>query len=223
MGITAPLVITAALLSPVFMGHAYSPDGHAWHRHDSRVKAYHSDFAGRLERLRSYRQETASFPPKETTPTVQPTPTGAPVPTKTASNASFQEALAQSIHTLTNNERAKVGLPTLAWDGKLASIADAHSEDMAAKNYFSHTNLAGCSASCRLKDAGYFYSYMGENIAWISGRPLTDALASQFVILWMNSPGHKANILSKNFTSEGVGIAVIGTKVYATADFAKPR
>jgi uncharacterized protein YkwD len=133
-------------------------------------------------------------------------------------------ALANRIHVLTNEKRREAGVPALSADAKLASVAQAHSVDMAGRGFFSHQNPDGCSPSCRLKKAGYDYAVMGENIAWISGAPLdADTLAKKFVMNWMSSEGHRKNMLSPDFTHEGVGVYVKGGKVYASANFSKPQ
>jgi uncharacterized protein YkwD len=155
-------------------------------------------------------------------PTPIPAPAPAPLPAPTSTNfATTVEAL---VLQGTNMERVKNGLAPLSADVKLASIARAHSEDMLTNNYFSHTSIAGCTAGCRLNNAQYGWRSYGENIYWMSGYNLSAAdTASKIVSGWMNSPGHRANILSSTFTVSGVGIAIQGTKIYVTADYALPR
>lgn len=163
-----------------------------------------------------------------TTPTPTPIPTPAPTPTPTPQPApaptNFAASVEQFVVEGMNAERVKNGLAPLAVDTKLANIARAHSEDMLANNYFSHTNLNGCNAGCRLNNAGYAWMSYGENIYWMSGYNLsaTDT-ANKIVTGWMNSSGHRANILGSKFTKVGVGVAVQGSKVYTTADYALPR
>lgn len=90
---------------------------------------------------------------------------------------------------------------------------------MLTKNYFEHTNLSGCNAGCRLTNAGYVWKSYGENIHWMSGYKLSaQDSAKKIVNDWMNSPGHRANILG-SFTYAGVGIAVNGDKIYSTTDY----
>lgn len=125
---------------------------------------------------------------------------------------------------LVNIERAKNGLPTLSTDERLASIARAHSLDMLANNYFSHTNKSGCDPACRLRNAGYAWTNYGENIymEWGYGRTLPEYAAAA-VASWMKSAGHRANILGTRFTVGGVGVAKSGTRLYFTQLFALPR
>lgn len=95
---------------------------------------------------------------------------------------------------------------------------------MLAHDYFDHTNLSGCSFGCRIEKAGYRYTAIGENIYTMYGYELdAKSTAAKIVEGWMKSPGHRANILNAAFTSEGVGIAMRGTTMYATEDFGKPR
>ncbi len=89
---------------------------------------------------------------------------------------------------------------------------------MAAKNYFSHTGLDGRSPFDRMRDAGYSYSSAAENIA--AGQPTPAAVVNG----WMNSEGHRANILNCKLTQIGVGVARGGSYgIYWTQVFGTPR
>lgn len=128
------------------------------------------------------------------------------------------------IHNRINEERKKAGLPALILNTTLSDLARAHSKDMLLNNYFTHTDASGCSSSCRITNAGYLWSAAGENIYMMSGYTITIEKAVEMVVLgWMESPGHRANILSTAFTEEGIGIVFEGTKLYATQDFARPQ
>jgi len=100
---------------------------------------------------------------------------------------------------LTNQERAKAGCPALRVDGRLVAAARAHSADMAAKGYFSHTSPSGETFADRIKKAGY-PSPGAENIAM--GYPTAAAVMKG----WMNSSGHRANILNCGLKAIGVGV-----------------
>ncbi len=116
---------------------------------------------------------------------------------------------------LVNIERAKHNLAPLSWDSSLAEVAKAHSFDMAKNNYFSHTNLNGQSAFDRMKNAGINYSYAAENIA--AGQKTPESAMNS----WMNSEGHRNNILNKNVTRIGVGYVKGGSYGhYWTQNFA---
>ncbi len=106
----------------------------------------------------------------------------------------------QDIFRLTNEQRTKNGLPAFAWSERLASVARAHSQDMDARNFFAHTNPDGKDPFARMRSAGISFSTAGENIAG-------GANADIIVTNWMNSPGHRANILNPSFHTLGVGVS----------------
>jgi uncharacterized protein YkwD len=109
---------------------------------------------------------------------------------------------------LLNRERAAHGVRALRADGKLARAARGHARDMVAQRYFSHDSRNGASFSTRIKRSGWTRarrSYtMGENIGWGGGSLSTPRAMVQ---AWMNSSGHRANILSSSFDEIGIGIA----------------
>ena len=107
--------------------------------------------------------------------------------------------LIKQVVKLTNNERAKAGLQPLRLNNQLVDAAQDHSDDMARDDFFSHTGADGSSVSDRVRASGYQYSTTGENIA--AGQ----TTAAEVVRGWMNSPGHRANILNGNYTEIGVG------------------
>jgi uncharacterized YkwD family protein/spore coat assembly protein SafA len=110
-----------------------------------------------------------------------------------------QASIEQEVTKLVNVERTKVGLPALKSDWELARVAEYKSQDMRDKNYFSHTSPTYGSPFTMMKNFGITYKSAGENIA--KGQ----RTAAEVVQAWMNSEGHRTNILSKNFTHIGVG------------------
>jgi uncharacterized protein YkwD len=102
---------------------------------------------------------------------------------------------------LTNRERAGAGLPALAVDARLTVAAQAHSADMVARDFYSHTDPDGGKPWDRAAAAGATRRTVGENIACGQRSP------ADVVEGWMNSPGHRANILKADFTHIGVGLA----------------
>ncbi|MET9356656.1 CAP domain-containing protein [Streptomyces sp. NPDC006617] len=102
---------------------------------------------------------------------------------------------------LTNRERAGAGLPALAVDARLTAAAQAHSADMVARDFYSHTDPDGGEPWDRAAAAGARRRTVGENIACGQRSP------AEVVEGWMNSPGHRANILKAGFTHIGVGLA----------------
>ncbi|WP_226037251.1 CAP domain-containing protein [Aquibacillus saliphilus] len=105
---------------------------------------------------------------------------------------------------LTNEQRQQNGLSNLSADTELTNVAQKKSDDMAANNYFSHTSPTYGSPFDMLKEFGIDYTTAAENIA--SGQQS----AEEVVNGWMNSPGHKKNILNKDVTHIGVGHATNG-------------
>ncbi|MGH4051930.1 MAG: CAP domain-containing protein [Clostridium sp.] len=139
--------------------------------------------------------------PAKATP-VEATPTKAtPSKTTTAPTLSADNKLEKEVVTLVNQERSKQGLAPLKENVKLSNVARTKSEDMAKNNYFSHTSPTYGSPFDMMKQFGITYTAAGENIAM--GQPTAASVMNG----WMNSPGHRANILSKNFTEIGVGLA----------------
>jgi uncharacterized YkwD family protein len=109
------------------------------------------------------------------------------------------KAYEQQVVDLTNKERAKYGLPPLQVDLALSKVAREKSRDMAVNNYFSHTSPTYGSPFDMMKKFGISYTAAGENIAKGQRTP------QEVVTAWMNSEGHRANILNKNYTHIGVG------------------
>ena len=102
--------------------------------------------------------------------------------------------------SLMNAHRTSVGCDPLMWNPGVAAVAQAHSEDMVARAYFSHDNPDGESPFDRLQAAGISYRGAAENIAY--GYPTAGAVLEG----WLNSSGHRANIENCAFTHHGVGL-----------------
>jgi uncharacterized protein YkwD len=107
-----------------------------------------------------------------------------------------------------NAERARHDLAPLKLNRKLSKAARRHSRAMARKHFFSHTSPSGATFVDRIRRAGYLAGAsswsIGENIAYGSGRK---GAPRAIGTAWMNSPGHRANILSRSFRAIGIGIA----------------
>ncbi|MEW1825792.1 CAP domain-containing protein [Streptomyces sp. NPDC088196] len=108
---------------------------------------------------------------------------------------------ATEVVDLTNAERARAGLRALAVDPLLTAAAQAHSTDMVARAFYSHTSPDGSQPWDRAAAAGSRRRTIGENIA------CGQRSAAEVVEGWMNSPGHRANILKPDFTHIGIGFA----------------
>ncbi|MEU6707567.1 sigma-70 family RNA polymerase sigma factor [Streptomyces wuyuanensis] len=142
--------------------------------------------------------KTAKPKPKPSTakPKPKPTPTPeAPDPAPPLPSGDVEQVVA-----LVNAERAKAGCGPVRSNGKLETAARRHSQDMAARGYFDHTSPDGTDPGDRITAAGYRWSTYGENIARGQQSP------SSVMDSWMNSPGHRANILNCSFKELGVGI-----------------
>ncbi|WP_224285348.1 CAP domain-containing protein, partial [Streptomyces sp. LS1784] len=170
------------------------------------------------------------------TPTAVPTPTASaakatPGATRTApavpvsaertaaaapAGGGAAPSYAQKVVDLVNAERAKAGCGPVSAEPRLASAAQSHSDDMADRNFFDHASPEGYHADHRIEAAGYSWSTWGENIA--RGQKDPAAVMSS----WMNSPGHRANILNCSFKQLGVGVRTGTNGPWWTQVFAAP-
>ena len=144
--------------------------------------------------------------------TASSTTTTAP-PTTSGSGQSGDRALEQRVIDLTNAERQRHGCPPLANNDRLHAAALAHSVDMAEQRYFSHTSLDGSSLRDRIDRQGYSWRMIAENIAMGYRTP------ESVVDGWMNSAGHRANILNCDLAEIGVG----HDRTYWTQNFGSQR
>lgn len=115
------------------------------------------------------------------------------------------------IFDFTNGFRVARGLKALAYNADLSDVAREHSEDMAAKNYFSHTSQDGSTFDDRIRNAGITFSAAAENIAYGTNDPF------KMVHMWLLSEGHRKNMM-RNIDSLGVGGTLNGyyTQCFAT-------
>ncbi|MCM3663066.1 CAP domain-containing protein [Mesobacillus subterraneus] len=143
---------------------------------------------------------TAPTPEQEAAPAPAPTEEAAPAPEQKATPSGTElSAFESRVIDLTNEQRRKNGLQNLQPDTALSNVAQEKSNDMQAKNYFSHTSPTYGSPFDMMRDFGVTYQSAGENIA------MGQQSAEEVVNAWMNSEGHRKNILSPNFTHIGVG------------------
>jgi uncharacterized protein YkwD len=178
---------------------------------------------------------TSTAPPSATTTRKPPTATITTRPTSTRSTTPRASATTKSVSSdsggstsgggtmdaaslevlrLVNVERAKVGCGAVKGNSLLTKAAYLHSKDMAVNNYFSHDSQDGRTMVDRIKAQGYTKGTLGENIA--AGQRTAESVMNS----WMDSPGHKANILNCSYTELGVGHYVGGSYgQYWTQDF----
>jgi uncharacterized protein YkwD len=146
--------------------------------------------------------------------------------TPTAGNLDTVRAAIVCLH---NQIRARNGLPLLKGNTKLRRAAEGHSADMVQRGYFDHTSRSGATMVDRILAAGYVRAdqgwVLGENLEWGTGGLATPRGA---VDAWMNSPGHRANILKRGYRHMGIGIALGvptggGSGATITVDFGARR
>jgi len=155
-----------------------------------------------------------------------------------ASNTSAENIawLERRTFDLVNDERAAHNLTILKWNEDVTAVARAHSTDMATNAFFSHTGSDGSNVSTRLMaDGVYYWNSSGENILMESGVSyyLTnilgivkkieyntfEQLAQNATQGWLNSTGHRENILESKFDETGVGVYALNDSYYFTQDF----
>ena len=160
-----------------------------------------------------------------------PGPAPAPVPSPAvASTCGLPDFAANALARINQHRAAGANCRTrgsfapaaaLRWDNLLTRAADAHSRDMQANNFFSHTGSNGSSLSQRVDATGYAWSSVGENIA--AGYPGVTAAVDG----WMASDGHCANLMNPNFDEFGLacvsGDASNTYRTYWTMDLARSR
>ncbi|GLE10118.1 hypothetical protein PINS_up022113 [Pythium insidiosum] len=112
-----------------------------------------------------------------------------------------------------NEQRANYGLPQLCYNKKLNAAAQAHSEDQARSQRMTHTGSNGSSIGQRVSAQNFVWNNVGENVA-AGQRDVASVMDA-----WMNSPGHRANILNRDFTFFGMGYSTGGETPYWTQNF----
>ena len=140
-----------------------------------------------------------------------------PTPLPSAADAS-PDQYAEILFHLINRTRAEKGVRQLTLNPILSAAAQAHSQDMAVNDYFSHTGSDGSDPTSRLVDQGYRFTYNGENL-FAGGDPY---LA---MTMWMNSTVHRENMLYPMFSEFGIGIASNPNStygIYYTIEFGQP-
>ena len=133
-----------------------------------------------------------SSPPREAR---RESPPPTPVVRQESSNEEVRELV-----SLVQRYRRSRNLPELQWDARVAKVAQAHSEDMFRRGYFSHVNPDGQSPFDRLLFAGIRYRAAAENIA--QGQETPEEVFGS----WVNSPGHRRNLDNPAFTHQGIGL-----------------
>lgn len=150
------------------------------------------------------KQEQPQPEQPQASPTPEPKPQPKPETNNTTAGNTQLSAFQNQVAQLVNQERAKAGLQPLVVKMDLTKVAQIKAEDMATNKYFSHTSPTYGSPFDMMKKFGINYTRAGENIAM--GYTTPESVMEG----WMNSPGHKANILNPNFKEIGIGYAANG-------------
>jgi uncharacterized protein YkwD len=146
-----------------------------------------------------------------------PTQSTKTIPAKPPPEPTGLSAAEAAVFMIVNQERANAGCAPLTVDSRLTTAARRHSADMAQRGYFDHTTPEGVEFATRITQAGYRWSTAGENIA--KGQPT----AASVMKAWMNSKGHRANILNCKYRNIGIGLAYSPRREPVwTQDFATP-
>ncbi|OLT30785.1 hypothetical protein BJF79_09295 [Actinomadura sp. CNU-125] len=141
----------------------------------------------------------------------KPEPTPTPEKAAPKRTAPAGGTVAAQVVALVNDARADNGCEPVRSNAKLAQAAQGHSADMAARGYFDHTAPDGDGPGDRITAAGYRWTAYGENIA--KGQSSPESVMRS----WMNSPGHRANILNCKFDEIGVGVVKAGGPYWTQA------
>ena len=163
-------------------------------------------------------EKPAETPAPTVKPTEKPAATPAPTvkPTTKPNTSSSESAMEEEVLRLVNEERTQRGLGALKRASDLDALARAHSADMINRHFFDHNNPDGQTPFDRMRAAGISYRAAAENIA--SGQRSAEAVMNA----WMNSSGHRANILNATYTEIGIGaVKSSGGTIYWTQEFVK--
>lgn len=157
------------------------------------------------------KESSAPAPEKSAKPT-RSAPAAPPKPAPSEESQSAESATAAAVLSLVNQERATAGCSPVTADAELAALAGSFSSDMAARGFFDHTDPDGATPWDRAEQAGVS-GLGGENIA------RGQANAQSVMDSWMNSPGHRANILNCDYKTLGVGVHFGDGGPWWTQDF----
>jgi len=179
--------------------------------------------AGSLEDILANVNKSSGNKPSNTATTPSKAPTATPAPANSQTNKPVSSgagntvgntslsSYASEVLRLVNVERAKAGLPALTTNSTLTAAANKRAQEI--KQTFSHTRPNGTSCFTVLGEYGVSYRTAGENIAYGQKTP------QEVVNGWMNSPGHRANILKSSFGKVGIGVYQSGGVYYWTQLF----
>lgn len=181
----------------------------------SGVSAEEAPASRQLGRRKAVTNPTAPTTTTTTTTSTTTTSTSELDPRLTCNLANFQQEILDRVNQAraagrTCGSTSYAPAPALRWNGVLFNAAGAHSTDMAANNYFSHTSQDGRNAGQRITGAGYAWSAYGENIA--AGQTSVQAVVDG----WLASPGHCANIMNASHVDMATACVASSTSTYRT-------
>jgi uncharacterized protein YkwD len=190
----------------------------------SAVSAEDPSASRQLSRRKAVTKPTTTSTTTTTSTPTTTTATDALDPRLTCNLSNFQQEILDRVNQAraagrTCGTTSYAPAPALQWNGVLFNAAGAHSTDMAANNYFSHTSLDGRSPGDRITGAGYAWGGYGENIA--AGQ----TSAQEVVDVWLGSPGHCANIMNASYVDMATACVASSTSTYRTywtMDLARP-
>jgi len=165
--------------------------------------------------------QAATSTPTPQSPSATPT-TVPPTATQAACSFSSSASYENTLIALINQERANQGIPAMTTSSQLTAAARQHSRDMACNGFFSHYGSDGSSPFDRMAWSGFSYTAAAENI-YAGGGSYNSP--QQAFYGWMNSPGHRTNMLNPTYTHIGVGYIYSAGSPYGgyyTANFARP-
>ena len=131
------------------------------------------------------------------------------------------------IHLEVNKVRFENNLQPLVKDFHLKDIARKHSKDMAMRDYFEHESPDGLTFLDRYQDNGYkceivtsqFIARGGENLMFIMNGFSNEDIVKRTINGWLDSPGHKENLMTDYYTKQGIGVSLDGNEIYITQNF----
>ena len=198
-------------------GGMYNFDGGDYRQQEQQNQQYLQQYRQQFQRVPQAPQEQVQQVPQQQVPKqqvpkqevpkqqAQQAPKQQTQKTQQAAPTAGISAAESKVVQLTNVERRKNGLPDLQMDTALSKVAHEKANDMQSKHYFSHTSPTYGSPFDMMRDFGITYRSAGENIAQGQTTP------EEVVQAWMNSEGHRKNILSADFTHIGVGYTQQGS------------
>ena len=176
-----------------------------------------------LFKTKTITKDTTKKPSTNVTkPSTNKTETNTKVEAPVQNNGDYLARVEDEIFNATNAERQKQGLPALKRNSTANSYARSKSLEMLDLNYFDHKSPNNGYIQDIAKRDGWNYSRIGENIYTMTGGQASSISGASITNSWMNSEGHRKNILNSGYTDIGIGVTFRNGKLYATQIFYTP-